>query len=356
MAFGKPRDHTGDRAYDEGMADDSLILVGNDKGGTISAFRLVDDEFRLLSDTEVGVGCSTFAVDGDRSLVHVAVKEPAPAIVTLRLDRATGVLTEVSRREVDDPLAYVALSGDVMLGASYHGGWGASWLVADGQLSDVVSRFEYRNLHAAVPDPRGNHAYFASLGEDLIAQFSIGADGQLVELAPATVPCPPGSGPRHLVVSADGKNVYLLTEFTGDAIRFDRADGGTLTQAESLAAHDLSGGLGKSAYGLDPRANRLIWAADLALADEQRWLVASERFSSTITTLSLDDGGHLVEGAIITLTEEQPRGLAVSPDGSRVVVVGEVSGHASLYRMEQGALVVLDRVKTGTGPNWVRFI
>lgn len=220
----------------------------------------------------------------------------------------------------------------------------------------MVSRLEYRNLHAAVPDPDGIHAYFASLGENLIAQFSIGTDGQLTELSPPTVLCPPGSGPRHIVVSADGRNVYLLTEFTGDAIRFDRATDGTLTAAESLAAHDLSGGLGKSAYGLDPRANRLIWGADLALAEGERWLVASERFSSTITALPLDAQGHLVEGAIITLTEDQPRGLAVSPDGSRVVVVGELSDHASLYRMEEGALVVLDRVETGTSPNWVRFI
>lgn len=82
------------------MSDESLILVGNDKGGTISAFRLVDDELRPLANTEVGVGCSTFAVDGDRGLVHVATKEPAPAIVTLQLDRDSGFLSEVSRREV----------------------------------------------------------------------------------------------------------------------------------------------------------------------------------------------------------------------------------------------------------------
>ncbi len=265
------------------MVEESVILVGNDKGGTLSAFRLIDDELRLLADTEVGVGCSTFAVDTDRSLVFVAVKEPSPAIVTLRLDRETGKLAETSRRDVEDPLSYVALSGDVLLGASYHGGWGASWLVADGELSDVVSRLEYRNLHAAVPDRHGQNAYFVSLGDDLIAQFSVGADATLSELSPPTVACPPGSGPRHLVVSDDGANAYLLTEFTGEAIRFDRAADGSLTQAESLAAYSLADGLGKSAFGKDPRANRLIWGADLALVEDESWLVASERFASTIT-------------------------------------------------------------------------
>ncbi len=340
----------------ECMVEESVILIGNDKGGTVSAFRLVDDELRLLAETEVGVGCSTFAVDGARSLVYVAVKDPHPAIVTLHLDRGTGELLERSRCDVEDSLSYLGLSGDVLLGASYDGGWGASWLVTDGELSGVVSSLEYRNLHAAVPDPQGNNAYFVSLGDDLIAQFSIGADARLNELPEPTVACPPGSGPRHLVVSANGRNVYLLTEFTGEVIRFDRADDGSLTEAESLAGHDTAGGLGRSEYGRDPRKDRLIWGADLALAEGQSWVVASERSASTITALPLDAEGHLVEGAVITATEQQPRGLAASPDGARLVVVGELSGSAALYRLEDGALVQLHRVETGLGPNWVRFI
>lgn len=336
--------------------EESLILVGNDKGGTLSVFRLVDDELHLLGDTQVGVGCNTFAVDEDASLVYVAVKDPSPAIVTLRLDRGTGSLLEISRREVEDPLCYLALTGNVMLGASYHGGWGASWLVTDGELSPVVSRMAYRNLHAAVPDPQGTHAYFPSLGEDLIAQFSVAPDATLTPLSVPTIACPPGSGPRHLVISANGINAYLLTEFTGEVIRFDRTTDGHLTQAESLLAHDTAGGLGRSAYGRDPRKERLIWAADLALSKGERWVVASERSASTVTALPLDPDGHLVEGAVITVTEEQPRGLAVSPDGSLLVVVGEVSGAASLYRIGDGALVPLHRVETGLGPNWVRFI
>ncbi len=338
------------------MASQSVILVGNDKGGTISVLHVVDDELRLLAETEVGGGCSTFAVDPQRSFVYVAVKEPEPAVMTLRLDRDTGELIETSRRDVADPLAYLALSGDALLGASYHGGWGASWHVAEGELSQVVSRLEYRNLHAAVPDPQGKNAYFASLGEDLIAQCSIGADAQLIELSPPTITCPPTSGPRHIVVSDDGHSAYLMTEFTGEVIRFDRADDGTLTQAESLPAHDKTAGLGRSEYGRDPRGEHLIWGADLAFVEGGSWLVTSERTASTITALPLNSDGHLMEGAVTTPTEEQPRGLTVSPDGSRVVVVGELSGSASLYRMDEGALVQLDRLETGRGPNWVRFM
>ncbi len=338
------------------MVDETLVVVGNDKGGSLSVLHLVQDELRPLFDSRVGEGCNTFAVDRQRGLLYVGVKEPRPAIVTLRLDRQKREMVEISRRDVEDPLSYLALSGDVLLGASYHGGWGASWLVSEGELSPVVSRLEYRNLHCSVPDPQGIHAYFASLGDDLIAQFAIDADGALRELPEPTVACPPGSGPRHIVVSPDGRNAYLLTEFTGEVIRFDRSPDGSLTAAESFAAYDTTAGLGRSEYGRDPRGEHLIWGADLALAQAGTWLVASERTASTISAIPLDGGGHLVEGAVITPTEQQPRGLAVSPDGSRVVVVGELSGSASLYRIDDGALIQLHRVETGLGPNWVRFI
>ncbi|MEO7586702.1 MAG: beta-propeller fold lactonase family protein [Arachnia sp.] len=338
------------------MTTPSVVLVGNDKGGDLSAFRLVDDELLPLATTAVGVGCNTFAVDADRGLVYVGVKEPRPAVVTLLLDRGTGALTEVSRHDIDDPLAYLALSGDTLLGASYHGGWGASWRVAAGVLGAAASTLEYRNLHAAVPDHTGKHVYFVSLGDDLIAQFSLGADAVLTPLAGATVACPEGSGPRHLVLTADGRSAYLITEFTGEAIRLDRAGDGSLTVAESEGAHATDKGLGVSAYGRDPRADHLIWGADLALMHGERWLVCSERTESTLTAIALDDSGHLTDRVVITPTEEQPRGLAVSPEGDRLVVVGERSGCASLYRIDDGALVRLDRVKTGVGPDWVRFI
>lgn len=352
-------------AYDGAMTVEPMLLVGNDKGGTLSAFRLSGDELHRLGETVVGVGCSTFAVDHAGGLVYCATNTPEPAVVTLRLDALSGELTEVARRRVQDALAYLcfvpatahaspAASGGVLLGASYHGGWGASWPLAGGVLGEPAGRLEYRNVHAAVADPSGANAYFVSLGDDLIAQFAIGLDGELVELSEPTVPVTDGFGPRHLVFSADGAQAYLLTEFTGEAIRFDRDPAGRLTEAEGVRAYDVGAGLGASGYGMKPREGHLIWGADLALADDERWLVCTERTESTVAAVQLADG-RLTDRVVITRTEEQPRGLTVSPDGTRVVVVGEVSGHASLYRIADGELVLLDRVATGKGPNWARF-
>lgn len=337
------------------MSEQSLVLVGNDKGGTISVLRLDGEKLSEVAVTEVGVGCSTFAIDRERDLVYSAVKEPEPAILTLSLNRETGELTEVARHTVEHTLAYIAVTPHTLLAASYHGGWGASWQLVDGVVGPQMSKVAHRNMHAAVPDALGRNAYFVSLGDDVIAQFSIATDGELVELSEPLVKAPAGSGPRHLVVADDERQAYLLTEFTGEAIRLDRSEGGRLEVREDVWAYDHESGLGKSVYGWDPRERHLIWGADLALAGG-RWLLCSERTESTVGAVELDANGHLTQRVVLSKVEEQPRGLAVAPDGEHVVVVGERSDHAGLYKLEDdGKLRLLDRIPTGRGPNWVRF-
>ncbi|NHB85057.1 lactonase family protein [Tessaracoccus sp. HDW20] len=238
------------------------------------------------------------------------------------LDRESGGLTELTRMAVSDTLAYLALTPHALLGASYHGGWGASWSVTDGVIGSEVSRFRHRNVHAAVPDAHGGNAYFPALGDDVVAQFALAVDGELVELSEPAVKVTPGSGPRHLVVSGNGRNAYLLNEFTAQVMRFDRSEGGRLHLAEDVRAYDTASGLHDSGYGKDPRAGHLIWAADLAFADDERWLLCSERSESTVAAVRLDADGRLTEHVVLSKVEAQPRGITVAPDGRHVVVVG----------------------------------
>lgn len=340
-----------------GMVTSTLALVGNSKSGTISTLRATDTSLEVVCSSPVGAGCGTFAVDPSRDLVFSAVKEPEPAVVTLRLDRDTGQLAEVSRRVVDDPLAYLELTPDasVLLGASYHGGWGVTWRVDGTAVGDEVSRVEHANLHAVITD--GQFAYFVSLGDDLVAQHRLSPDGTLSSLEPETVPVEEGAGARHLVFGRDPSSVYLMTEFTGQAIRFHRDASGRLTVAEAVDVHDPDAGLKVSEFGADPKANHLIWGADLHVVADGEFLVCSERTISTLAAVRLDAEGRLGEVVSLNPTEKQPRGFNVTPDGRHLLVAGEASGHVSLHRVaDDGSLPVLDRVETGDGANWVRFV
>lgn len=334
-----------------------LVLIANAGDGTISTLRMERREeprLEMIATSVAGQGCSTFAIDAERDLVFAAYKGEPAGIVTLKLDRTTGELHPVSRRDVDASMTYLALdaSRSFLLGASYGGGFGEVWPVGnEGDLGEATAHVEFANLHCVVPD-RG-HAYFVSLGDDLIAQYDLGEDGTLTPLDPATIAQPDGSGPRHLIIHDE--NAYLVTEFSGEVIRHDVGAYGSLAPAESVSIVDPSAGLKHSRIGADPTQEGLVWGADVHRAG--RWIIGSERSASTLATVALDAAGHLGEVADFAPTETRPRGFAVTDDGQFVIAVGEKSTAAALSRVEDdGRLTVLARVGIGRGANWVRII
>lgn len=341
-----------------------LVLVANAREGSITALRLHRDGVPRLEPLETTgdlPGCGTFAVDAARDLVHAAYKGDPPGVATLRLDRASGALVEVARREVEDPQTYLSLAhgGTVLLGASYAGGSGRVWPVEHAevraQLADPTGRIAFANLHCVVPAAAasGTVAYFVSLGDDLVAQYELGGDGDLVPLDPETVAAPQGSGPRHLVV--DGAHAWVMTEFSGEVLAFDRAPDGRLSPAGAVDVVDRRHGLRRSRLGADPVAEHLIWGADLHRAG--RWLITSERSSSELASVPVDASGRPGEPVAFTPTQPQPRGFVVTADASLVISVGERSTLAELLRVEDdGTLTSLGTAPVGEGPNWVRVV
>lgn len=339
----------------------TLALVANAGDGTISTFDLSGGRLNRLAVSPAGRGVGTFAVDASRSLVFAGVKgasgdEDGPALVlTMRLDRSTGELTEVSRREADASITYLDLTpdGTRLLGASYGGGFGCCWPVSgDGVLGESPNRIEHPNLHCVVAAD-DDSAYFVSLGADRVVQCAVNADGLLTEGPVAAAP--PGSGPRHLVLDSSGRNAYVITEFSGEVLRYRRGDDNALTLAGTVSIIDASAGLTHSRFGADPRAEHLIWGADLHLSDDGASLWATERTAGTIATVRLDGDGALGEVTAVIATEPQPRGFGVT--GDLVLVTGELSTTVTWYRAAaDGTLTPLDRAETGAGANWVRFI
>lgn len=333
-----------------------LILIANADDGTISTLRLHrEPEPRLDVVATSGdlEGCGTFAVDAGRGLVFAAYKGDPPGIATLRLDRTTGELHELARRGAEDSLTYLALAseGRALLGASYSGGFGAVWPVDGPELGEPHSRFTYGNLHCIV---EGDGAVYAvSLGDDLIAQFSIDDNGHLTALDPPVVSAPDGSGPRHLVI--DGSNAYLVTEFSGELIRLAVQTGGRLETAESVDVVNPTAGLEHSEIDADPQDKPLIWGADVHVAGDV--VLTSERNSSQLTSTRRTEAGRLGEVVGFFDTEQTPRGFNVTADGRFVVAVGEDSIHAQLLEVTRdGRLQERHRVEIGNGANWVRII
>lgn len=335
-----------------------LVLIANAGDGTISSLRLDRGEqprLDLLATTEGLQGCGTFAVDRARDRVYAAYKGEQAGVAVLRLDRETGRMEELSRTPDEDSLTYLELAhdGTLLLGASYGGGVGLVWPVEGDALGEPTARTENANLHCVVA--RYGHAWFVSLGDDLVSQHALGADGTLTALDPPVVALAQGSGPRHLVL--DGTTAYLVTEYSGELLRLTVDADGTLEQHESVSIVDPAQGLSHSRMGADPREEHLIWGADVGVAGAGGgWVLASERTSSLLASVPLRDG-RLGEPVAFTPVPEQPRGFRVSDDGRYVVTVGERATEAVLLEVGQdGDLVRRDATGIGNGANWVRFV
>lgn len=342
------------------MTESTLVLVANAGDGSLSTFRLEGDRLERIAVTEGLPGCSTFAVDAQRDLVYAAVKGERPGIVTLSIDRSSGALTAQSRHDLTDGgMTYLSVTreGTALLGASYGGGYGVTFPVTDGEVGPAVSRISYPNLHCVIPSTDGRFAYFVSLGADLVAQFELDDDLHLVPLAPATVPAPAGSGPRHLVLNSAEDAAYVITEFSGEVLHFDRDPStGALTARSAASAVDPARGLDHSTLGADPMAGHLIWGADLHLGAGDAWVWASERTESTLGAVAIAPDGSVSSPARFTSTEAQPRGFALSPDRTHLIAAGERSSTVSLYAVKDDLLELLQQAETGAGANWVRFI
>ena len=141
---------------------------------------------------------------------------------------------------------------------------------------------------------------------------------------------------------------------------------GTLKEVDSVSAlppdTKLGPGAPRGAVGVPGQAPRNtdndIWASDLHLTPNGRFLYAAERTSSTLGAFRVDAASGKLTYLGSTPTEKQPRGFAIDPSGRFVVVSGEKSDTISSYAIdaETGALKPIGRYPTGKGANWVEIV
>ena len=225
-----------------------------------------------------------------------------------------------------------------------------------------------RNAHSIITDTTGKYVFMPHLGTDQIFQFVFDEkSGKLSANTPPVVQLKQGTGPRHLVVSKDNKFAYLLNELTATVTTL-ALDGktGTLKEVDSASAlpGDSKLGPGQPRGGIGgPGAPQRdtsndIWASDLHLTPNGKFLYALERTGSQIGAMSVDNKTGKLTYLSTTPTEKQPRGFAIDPAGRFVVVSGEKSDTISSYAIdaETGALNPVGRYPAGKGANWVEIV
>ncbi|HYL89587.1 MAG TPA: beta-propeller fold lactonase family protein [Burkholderiales bacterium] len=252
-------------------------------------------------------------------------------------------------------------SGRWLLSASYHAGLvSVNPVGADGVVGEPMQVVPTaRNAHAIQTDRTNHYVFVPHLGTDQVFQFRFDAkSGRLEPNSPPWVQLKAGSGPRHLVVSKDNRFVYVLCELTATVSALAHKDG-MLTEVSSVSALPPESRLRPGTARLPdaPPRDRSsdIWASDVHLTPDERFLYAAERTLSMIHCLRVEGGKLAHVGS--TPTEKQPRGFAIDPGGRYMVVSGEQSSTLSSYAIEGGgSLRLVGRYAGGKGANWVEIV
>src|SRR6266699_4480980 len=353
----------------------AFVYVSNAEDGEIGAYAMqADGTLKALARTQIAKTVMPMAVSPNRRLLYAASRSKPYTVHVYSIDPGTGALKPLSTAPLAESFPYVSLdrNGRFLFGASYGGHLvSVNAVGGDGRvLPEPLQVITVgRNAHSILVDATNRFVYVANLGTDQIFQFVFDEkSGRLTSNTPAVAQMKPGTGPRHFVFSPDNRFVYLLSELVAPVTTLSLdAKTGLLTETSSASAlppdSRLQPGAPRGAVGAPggppPRnTDNDIWAADLHLTPNGKFLYASERTSSTLAAFGVDAASGKLSYLSSTPTERQPRGFAIDPRGRFLVASGEKSETISVYAIDQGsgALKLLQKYPTGKGANWVEIV
>jgi 6-phosphogluconolactonase len=353
----------------------SFVYVSNADDGDIGVYQLLDSgELQPGQRIKAASVVMPMAVSPDRRFLYAAARSKPYTVYVYSIDKATGALTPASNAPLAESFPYISLdkTGRYLFGASYGGHvLSVNAVSSDGRVVDPPLQVipVGRNAHSIRVDDSNRFIYVSALGSDEIFMFNFDvASGKVSSNTPSVYLMKAMTGPRHFIFSPDGKYLFVLSELLGTVTTFAiDSKTGLLTELSSLSGLPPDSKLGPGAPrgaiggpGAPPPRNtdNDIWAADIHMTPDGKFLYISERTSGTLGAFSVDPAGGKLTYLSSTPTEAQPRGFAIDPKGKYLVASGEKSGTISVYSINQanGALKLLNRYPTGKGSNWVEIV
>jgi 6-phosphogluconolactonase len=343
----------------------TFVYVSNAEDGDIGAYRAqADGTLAPLARVPAAKLVMPMTVSPNRRFLYAASRSKPFTAHVYAIDAGSGALKPVSTAPLAESFPYISLdrTGRFLFGASYGGHLvSVNALGGDGRVAQALQVTSVgRNAHSILADASNRFVYVPNLGTDQIFQFLFDEKtGQLASNTPAVVQMKPGTGPRHFIFSPDNRFVYLLSELVATVTTLSLNDKtGLLTELSSASALPPDSKLQPGAARPNSRnADNDIWAADLHLTPDGRFLFASERTSSTLAAFGVDAASGKLTYLSSTPTEKQPRGFAVDPKGKFLVASGEKSETLSVYAIEAGgALKLAQKAPAGKGANWVEIV
>lgn len=273
----------------------------------------------------------TFSKDG-RNIYAVSEKNNATAVLnSIGYDPVNGTFAFKNSQLTHgaDP-CYVATDGKIALTANYSGGTISVFpILKNGTLGKSLlqvgskkggpdrSRQNTPHAHCAIFAP-DSYILTTDFSGDRILCFSYNERNKKLEDHGIAAHVKPGSGPRHLVFSPNGKYAYLMSELSGKVTVYSYSDG-KLKELQSIAA-DYANARG---------------GADIHVSPEGSFVYASTRLKGDgITIFRVNNNGTLTRvGA--QRTAKHPRNFAITPNGKFLLVACRDDNSIQVYSRDK---------------------
>ncbi|KTC14869.1 6-phosphogluconolactonase [Pseudomonas marginalis ICMP 11289] len=350
----------------------TFAYISSPADGLISQYQLDDASgaLSLVEQTKAGDQVNPMALSPDGKALFAALRAKPYQVVSFSIEPVTGHLKPLAQAPLAESLAYLSTdrSGRFLMGASY----GADLLSvqpidAQHRPSDSIQTYKTgMHAHSVRTDPSNRFAYAGNLGVDRVLQYRLEPkDGKLVPIGEGYVKVPENTGPRHLAFAPNGKFLYVVGEMSGTVTAFSINDktGGLkqVNQANGIPERlKLAPGQARDARNNDLKDDPTprIWAADVRISPDGKWLFTSERTSSSVSVFKVDPAtGKVTFVENYPVEEKQPRNIAVAPNGRWLLVTGEQAEKVGSYSIAaDGALKRVSEAPSGKGALWIEML
>jgi 6-phosphogluconolactonase len=296
--------------------------------------------------TPLGLAAETsnptfLAVAPNQRFLYAANEDKAGSISAFAIDPASGklkLLNSVPSRGSGPCHVAVDPSGKWVFAANYNSGSVAMFPVhEDGTLGEATGFVQHAgssvnaqrqsgpHAHSANVSPDGRWLLVADLGLDQILRYRVDAvKGTLSAGEPPFTKLAPGSGPRHMAFSKDGRFAYAISEMlaTVTVFRYNSARGSLEElQTAPLTAEGYTGAKSGAEIAVDPSG---------------KFLYGSNRGDSTIAVFRIDgEKGTLTAVERVSTAGKTPRNFAIDPSGAFLFAANQDSGNVVLFRIDR---------------------
>jgi 6-phosphogluconolactonase len=305
------------------------------KGIYVYDFDVATGELNYKNATENIVSPSFLTVSkGNDFIYSVNENGPGSTISAFGYDSASGQLHFINKQNaVGAGPCYIINDDKNVIVANYSSGniniFGKN---TDGSITEakqVIQHFgkginpdrqEKPHAHMVYFSPDRKYVLANDLGNDKVYSYAYNPNvsTDILQIKD-TLAVKPGSGPRHLTFSKNGKYVYLLQELDGSLTVFNYADG-ILKQMDETTV-------------LAPDFKGKFKAADIHISPDGKFLYASNRGeANTISIFKILKNGKLASKGQTSCLGKEPRNFAIDPTGNFLLVANQYSNDIVVFK------------------------